>query len=264
MKRILVQNAVSVTTCVALFGLYTTFMYYSLTRGLLWPATLAETIILLIQPVKLLLIAGTKRFWRADAAFIFDLLSIEIVLLPIVVVVLYFGYGTNPAQVIDTVFPAVPVAEAAFIPPYTIIRLSLSLKKGIKASRGLVAVASHFGVLAYFAQVAGATQVGHGLGSFTVQLASLLSHGAPVGGTWESSLVVELSGIAVYLTMITYALLNPVAAEVRLRETLGFALAGTVVATLWVLRTTSFYPAFVTLMAPTFLIVLAVWWLSRA
>jgi hypothetical protein len=266
LKRLLVQNVASIALGVALFGLYATFMFYSLIHGLLYPASTAEAIILAIQPVKLAVILGTKRFRWADAASIFDLLMVEILFLPLLVVILYFGHGTSPAQVIDIIFPAVPVAEAAFFPPYTIFRLSLSLRNGIKASRGVVGVATHFGALAYLAQVAAATQVGHGLGSFTVQVANVVSgHSMISGGTWESALAVELSGIAVYLTTVTYALLNPAVAEVRLRETLGFALVGTVVVALWILGIApASYPALTTLMAPALLLVFAVWWLSRA
>jgi hypothetical protein len=241
-------------------ALYLRFVWIVITAYLV-PFTILELVVLSTMLARISALFLVPSWRRSNPALMFDILSIELLIVPAVLLVgLVTGSGFFPA-LCDQIFVAWLFALLVTGPSIMIFRFSKALLDGVRLSIVLPTSAAIFAGLWSLQGISAAPTVSGGASSLLGNYLGGLSQGAT---ELVSSPIVAVAGVAAFISMGLYAaLVKGYKVEVRARSLL-LVLLGIVGAFAWVAGM-----SFVTgdmvlsLSVPTTALGALMWWATR-
>lgn len=253
-------NVIAWATGTALTLLYISALARGIVTGAVFPATPIESAILGTLMARVLIISGVPRIRRSSSAAL-NIMSAEVLLLPILVIFSLITSDPLYLQLIRGIFFAWPAAFMAVSPLYTIPKLVQRIAIRSSLSTVIPALTSQFALLTFLD--IGLFNGVSGVGFSNVTKFALMS---AAGGGSPLALPTEMivTGIAACGAMIFYSLRRDSGAPVT-DSILGIASAGALLALgwgiAWSFGSTSAQLVFG---APALVILGVIWGFSRA
>jgi hypothetical protein len=245
-------------------GLSLTFLYVAaLTRavitGAIFPSTPVEQAILGTLLARLVIILAVPRLRRSTSAAL-NIMSAEVLLLPVLVLVSVFFADPLYPQLIRGIFFAWPAAFMAVSPLYTIPKLVNRIMLGSSLSTVLPALTSLFALLAFLDLGLANGAPGVGLSDLTkFALTSAFGAAPPIAIPTEMIAM----GVVAYAAMVLYSLRRDSAVAIN-DSILAVALIGALIALTWgIVATNVTSSAQLVLGMPALGLVGLIWGLSR-
>jgi hypothetical protein len=245
-------------------GLSLTVIYLSaLTRGVitgaLFPATPVEQAILGSLLVRLIIIIAVPRL-RNSTSGALNIMSAEVLLLPVLVLVSFLTADQVYSQLIRGIFFAWPAAFMVVSPLYTIPKLVRRISLGSSLSTVLPALTSLFALLTFLDLGLGNSTPGIGLSDVTkFALLSAVGTASPLAIPTE----MIVTGVVALAAMVFYSLRRDSTIPFT-DSVLAVALVGTLIALTWGVVATNVTPsAQLVLGVPALTFIGLIWGLSR-
>ncbi|MDA4127692.1 MAG: hypothetical protein OK452_10920 [Thaumarchaeota archaeon] len=244
----------------ALTLLYLSALIRGIITGAIFPATSIEAAILGTLLTRLLVILAIPRL-RRSSSLALNIMSVEVLLLPVLVLISLTTSDPLYLQLIREIFFAWPAAFMAVSPLYTIPKLVQRVAVGSSLSTVIPALTSLFALLAFLDLGLGNGASGIGLSNVT-KFALLSAAGANSPLALPTEMIV--AGVASYASMIFFALRRDSGVPVT-DSILGMASAGTLLALVWGIGL-SYVTSSAQLVfgVPALVLVGLIWGLSRA
>ena len=245
-------------------GLSLGFLYLAaLTRGVITgavvPATPIEQAILGTLVARLAVISVVPRL-RKSTSIVLNIMSAEVLLLPVLVLVSIFSADPLYLQLIRGIFFAWPAAFMVVSPLYTIPKLMRRIMLESSLSTILPALTSLFALLNFLDLGLGNSTPGAGLSDVT-KFALISAVGTAPSVIILTEMIV--TGVVVYAAMVLYSLRRDSGVSFK-DSTLAVALIGALVSLTWGIIATYFsVSAQLVLGMPALVLVGVVWGLSR-
>ena len=255
-------NAVlAVTTAAPLAYLYLVFLSWLVSNRVLAGVSYIEAGILVTQLMRLVMVVSVRRFRTASAAQIWNIFSLEILSLPILVV-LYFWLG-DPYML--SLFIAItiawPSALLCVLPGFVIYRFASSMARGQRLVATVPPAVALFAFFAFVTHAISSQPVPSGLAGVSSLLLSALVHARSVQITPQ----VVLAGIPLYLSLVTYSTIRSEAVSPGRNAILSLIAFVTLIAIgleVFAVHIAVYQPfAFA---VPGALLVTVIWWMTRA
>jgi hypothetical protein len=246
----------------ALATLYTRSVWIVAAAGLLANAGAFQFGMIMLQILKLIVILSFRRLRAANLVMIFDFFSLELLLLPVLVLV---GLLTGDASVTGFeygLFSTWPLSLALVFVPFAAFRVTRGVLRDELPSSVIPGAVLVTGLAAFSAQVVSTSPSG-ATADFT---------GALVGGFVSSAAkfpalgldpIIALALPVLYVSLAVYAAIGRIPTGAAPGPALLIALFSSFVVLLWTATVVSIPGAVLLFALPTFGLLAVVWWFGR-
>jgi hypothetical protein len=226
--------ALATVTGLTLSVLYLSALWRGVYTGIIIPSTTVEQTILGTLFARVAVILAVNRL-RNSTSGALNILSAEVLLLPILVLFSLLTGDPSYSQLIRGIFFAWPAAFMVVSPLYTILRLVTMISNGSSLSTVLPSLTALFALLTFLDLGLGNGASGTGLSDVT-KFALLSAVGAP--SPLAIPLETVVAGVVALSAMVMYSLRRDSPLPFN-DSSLAVALIGTLVALTWAVVATS-------------------------
>ena len=258
--RVRISSVLAAATSVSLACCYASFLLWLILGSPFLPSSAIEAFVATTAALRMAIALSIKRIRRSHFFITFDILSLEILVLPVLAVASLVYPSLN--DIVRQVLFAWPAAVIMVLPAYAIYKVTAFVRDGASLTTVLPSAVIVFVYLAILDSAAILPPVGSGLSGLAGTLASALVGSVALGA---APLQVAITGVLLYTTMVLYAATRGKEKDASLNPVLLLAVVGTLAALGWAVLA-SYAIGFAPLIfgVPGLALVVTLWVVSRA
>jgi hypothetical protein len=245
-----------------LLYIYLSFLNWYYHNPRFYPTTTIEMAILATQVLRLLVVVAVPRFRKAKFLVVLDVFTLEILLVPAMVVITLVEGGLTYIGYAGQIIWAWPPAFMMVFIPFAVYKLAAKVRQVPPISLTIPAAVSIFVPLAYLdIATTSYTQFDGLMGISKLLLAAIF------GSILKPSIPAQVStaGVALYLVLIVYAVSQGSESPPARSGLLAFAVVGTVAAIGWEAAARSFTSGEILIFGvPALALAGVIWGVTRA
>jgi hypothetical protein len=247
----------------ALASLYARTVWIVAAQGFLANAGAFQIGMILLQTLKLAVILSFRRLREGNMVMIFDIFSIELLILPLLVLAGLLTGDTSISGLEFNLFSTWPLSLALAFVPFAGYRVVRGMKRDELASSVIPGAVLVTGLAAFSAQVVSTPAAQAGSVDFTRALVGGLVSAAGTIPPLFLDPVLAVALPVLYVSLVVYAAIGRTPSGASLGPALLIALVSSLVVLLWTVTVVSMPGAILYFGVPTFGLLAAVWWSGR-
>ena len=245
----------------ALVALYLRSLWLLVANGFLASAGAFQIAMILLQASKLIIVMSAQRLRDGNMIMIFDIFSIELLTLPILVLAGLLTGVSSFAGIEVALFSTWPLALAVVFVPFAAFRVARAMLSDGLPSEVVPGAVLVSGLTAFTGLVA--TVPGLGTTDFTRALVGGFISSAGTISPLALDPVTEAALPLLFTSIVVYAAIGRAAPGGSMIPALILALVSTVIVLVWTAAVISVPGAVFYFIAPTFGLLAVVWWSGR-
>lgn len=241
--------------------LYLSFLTWLVVGVTFLPSNAVQAAVVVTAAIRVVVILSIKRLRKGEFILVIDILSLEILCLPILALTYFILHTSWLPAVITQIAFTWPLALLLVFPVFAIYKIATLARDGSSLSTVLPSAAAMFVLLAVLESATKLAPQGSGLAGLSVTLAS-----AMVGGVASAVALpgVALAGVVLYVALMVYAASRSRPEGASWNPMLLLAVIGTLVALGWSALASGFTGlAVLALGVPAAAILAAIWVVTR-
>jgi len=247
----------------ALASLYLRSVLIVVASGYLANAGSFQVGMIILQILKLVVILSFRRLRDANMVMIFDLFSVELLLLPVLVLANLLTGDNSVAGFEYALFSTWPLGLAMVFVPFAAYRVTRGVLRDELPSSVIPGAVLVTGLAAYSAQVVSATPSNAATADFTRALVGGFISSAGIFAPLSLDPIIALTLPVLYVSLATYAAIGRTPTGAGFGPALLIALFSSFVVLLWTVTVVSIPGSVLLFAVPTFGLLGVVWWSGR-